>query len=83
MTEPPIRSVEAHRHHILRVNWRNGSATLLNMRPRLEGPRFGVLRSETVWRSVSTDGRTIRWTDERGFPCEMAEYEVNQFASGI
>ena len=83
MTGPPIKSVAAHRNYILRVNWRHGSATLLNMRPSLSSPRFGALRDEEVWRSVTTDGRTIRWVDARGFSYEMAEYEVNQFASGL
>ena len=83
MTEPPIRSVEAHRNYILRVNWRNGSATLLNMRPRLQSPRFAALRDKTVWQSAATDGYTIRWTDSNGYMYDMAEYEVNRFASGL
>ena len=69
--------------YVLRVEWRNGSATLLNMRPRLQSPRFGALRDEAVWKSVTTDGRTIRWIDDMGYSYEMAEYEVNQFASGL
>lgn len=83
MTSPPIRSVAARHGHMLRVVWDNGSITLLNMRPKLKSPRFRALRDEEVWRSVSTDGHTIRWTDRRGFPYEMAEYEVNKFASGL
>ena len=83
MTGPPIKSVAAQKGHVLRVEWRNGSVTLLNMRPMLQSPRFGALRDEAVWKSVTTDGRTIRWTDAMGFPYEMAEYEVNQFASGL
>ena len=65
------------------MEWRNGSATLLNMRPRLQSPRFGTLRDEAVWKSVTTDGRNIRWIDDMGYYYEMAEYEVNQFASGL
>ena len=83
MEGPPIRSVEAGADYILRVNWSSGSATLLNMRPRLQSPRFGALRDEAVWKSVTTDGRTIRWIDDMGYSYEMAEYEVNQFASGL
>ena len=83
MTRPPIKSVVAQRDYILRVEWRSGSTTLLNMRPKLQSPRFGALRDEAVWKSVTTDGRTIRWIDAMGFPYEMAEYEVNQFASGL
>ncbi len=55
MTGPPIKSVAAHRGYILRVEWSNGSATLLNMRPRLQSPRFGALRDEAVWKSVTSD----------------------------
>lgn len=83
MEGPPIRSVEAGADYILRVNWAGGSATLLNMRPRLASPRFIALRDETVWRSVTTDGYTIRWRDAKGYPYDMAEYEVNQFANGV
>ena len=83
MTGPPIKSVAAHRGYVLRVEWRNGSATLLNMRPRLQSPRSGALRDEAVWKSVTTDARTIRWIDDMGYSYEMAEYEVNQFASGL
>ena len=73
----------AQKGHILRVNWANGSATLLNMRPMLQSPRFSAVRDEAVWRSVVTDGRTIRWTDANGYTYDMAEYEVNRFASGL
>ena len=59
------------------------STTLLKMRPKLQSPRFGALRDEAVWKSVTTDGRTIRWIDDMGYSYEMAEYEVNQFASGL
>ena len=83
MTGPPIKSVAAQKGHVLRVEWRNGSVTLLNMRPMLQSPRFAALRDETVWRSVVTDGRTIRWTDANGYTYDMAEYEVNRFASGL
>ena len=83
MTGPPIKSVAAHRGYVLRVEWRNGSATLLNMRPMLQSPRFSAVRDEAVWRSVVTDGRTIRWTDANGYTYDMAEYEVNRFASGL
>ena len=80
---PPIRSVAAQKGHVLRVEWRNGSVTLLNMRPMLQSPRFSAVRDEAVWRSVVTDGRTIRWTDANGYTYDMAEYEVNRFASGL
>ncbi|MGM9607058.1 MAG: hypothetical protein ACI3XJ_06085 [Oscillospiraceae bacterium] len=80
---PPIKSVAAQKGHILRVNWASGSVTLLNMRPMLQSPRFATLRDEAVWRSVVTDGRTIRWTDAEGYTYDMAEYEVNRFADGL
>ena len=83
MTGPPIKSVAAQKGHVLRVEWRNGSVTLLNMRPMLQSPRFSAVRDKTVWRSVVTDGRTIRWTDANGYTYDMAEYEVNRFASGL
>ena len=83
MTGPPIKSVAAHRGYVLRGEWRNGSGTLLNMRPMLQSPRFSAVRDEAVWRSVVTDGRTIRWTDANGYTYDMAEYEVNRFASGL
>lgn len=83
MTGPPIKSVVAQRDYILRVEWRSGSTTLLNMRPKLQSPRFSAVRDEAVWRSVVTDGRTIRWTDANGYTYDMAEYEVNRFASGL
>lgn len=73
MTGPPIKSVAAHRGYVLRVEWRNGSATLLNMRPILQSPRFAAVRDEMVWRSAVTDGYTY----------DMAEYEVNRFADGL
>ena len=83
MTGPPIKSVAAQKGHILRVNWASGSVTLLNMRPVFQSPRFAAVQDKAVWRSVVTDGRTIRWTDAAGYTYDMAEYEVNQFASGL
>ena len=78
MTGPPIRAVTAQRDHVLR-----GSITLVNMRPSLEEARFAPLRDEEVWRSVTTDGHTIRWTDGAGRTYDMADHEVCRFASGL
>ena len=83
MTGPPIKSVAAQKGHILRVNWASGSVTLLNMRPVFQSPRFAAVQDKAVWRSVVTDGRTISWTDAEGYTYDMAEYEVNRFASGL
>ena len=83
MTGPPIKSVAAQKGHILRVNWASGSVTLLNMRPVFQSPRFAAVQDKAVWRSVVTDGRTISWTDAEGYTYDMAEFEVNQFASGL
>ena len=83
MTGPPIKSVAAQKGHVLRVEWRNGSVTLLNMWSMLQSPRFSAVRDEAVWRSVVTDGYTIRWTDAEGYTYDMAEYEVNRFADGL
>ena len=73
----------AQKGHVLRVEWRNGSVTLLNMRPMLQSPRFSAVRDEAVWRSAVTDGYTIRWTDAAGYTYDMTEYEVNRFADGL
>ena len=80
---PPNKSVAAQKGHVLRVNWASGSVTLLNMRPILQSPRFVAVQDEAVWRSVVTDGYTIRWTDAEGYTYDMAEYEVNRFADGL
>ncbi len=48
-----------------------------------QSPVLPPLREAAVWRSVTTDGYTIRWQDEKGYPYDMAEYEVNQFANGL
>ena len=53
------------------------------MRPLLQSPRFAAVQDEAVWRSVMTDGYTIRWTDAEGYTYDMAEYEVNRFADGL
>ena len=73
----------AQKGHVLRVNWASGSVTLLNMRPVFQSPRFAAVQDKAVWRSVVTDGRTIRWTDAEGYTYDMAEYEVNRFADGL
>ena len=83
MTGPSIRAVTAQRDHVLRVVWASGSITLVNMRPSLEEARFAPLRDEEVWRSVTTDGHTIRWTDGAGRTYDMADHEVCRFASGL
>lgn len=83
MAEPFIKSVEPQADYVLRVEWTSGSVTLLDMKPKLTSPRFSPVRDMDVWKSVTTDGYTIRWTDAKGYPYDMAEYEVNQIASGL
>lgn len=80
VTDIFIVSVEPLEDHMLRVNWRGGSITYLNMKPLLNGIRFGALRDEDVWKNVTTDGRFITWISKYGTEIDMAEYEVHAFA---
>ncbi|WKY48999.1 DUF2442 domain-containing protein [Eubacteriaceae bacterium ES3] len=70
MTE--IKAVKAKENYQLEVNLTNGSMITLNLKPKLETIRFGLLRDEAFFQRAETDGRVISW----GNKVELSTSEV-------
>ncbi|MBS7525236.1 MAG: hypothetical protein PWP51_2916 [Clostridiales bacterium] len=58
-----VKILEVHpkAKHQLEVLLDNGSSITLNLAPKLQTIRFGLLSDETFFRRVETDGTVIHW----------------------
>ncbi len=45
----------------LHILFETGSTATVNLRPKFHTARFCPLQEESVWNSVRTDGRFVRW----------------------
>ena len=70
MTE--IKEVRPRADYQLEVLLTNGGSVTLNLRPKLETIRFGLLRDEAFFKQAETDGTVIRW----GNKVELSASEV-------
>ena len=70
MTE--IKEVKPRENYQLEVLLSNGGSVTLNLKPKLETIRFGLLRDEAFFHSAETDGTVIRW----GNKVELSAGEV-------
>jgi hypothetical protein len=69
-----ITKVEPLENYCLEVQLENGSSVILSLRGRLGTVRFGLLKDEVFFRSVTTDGNCIRW----GNKIELSISEIFQ-----
>ena len=70
MTE--IKEVRPRADYQLEVQLSNGGSVTLNLKPKLQTIRFGLLRDEAFFRRAETDGTVIRW----GNKVELSSSEV-------
>jgi hypothetical protein len=70
MTE--IKEVRPRADYQLEVLLSNGGSVTLNLKPKLQTIRFGLLRDEAFFRRAQTDGTVIRW----GNKVELSAGEV-------
>ncbi len=59
-----IKEVKPREDYQLEVLLTNGGSITLNLKPKLETIRFGLLRDETFFKQAETDGTVIRWDDK-------------------
>ncbi|MDO4540838.1 MAG: hypothetical protein Q4B48_07060 [Syntrophomonadaceae bacterium] len=57
----PIAYVEPLEDGILRVTFKSGNMTEIDMKPRMEAIRFRPLKIPEVWKSADTNGGLIHW----------------------
>jgi len=53
--------IHTKENYRLEVTLDNGSSILLNLKPKLDTLRFGLLRDEAFFRCAKTDGHVIHW----------------------
>ena len=53
-----VKLREDYQHELLLTN---GGSIILNLKPKLENIRFGLLRDEVFFRQAETDGMVICW----------------------
>ena len=56
-----IKEVTPKEDYRLEVTLDNGSAIILNLKPKLNTLRFGLLRDAEFFRCAETDGSMISW----------------------
>ncbi len=69
-----IAKVKPLEDYCLVVQLENGSSVILSLRSRLGTVRFGLLKDQDFFRSVTTDGNCIRW----GNKIEISVSEIFQ-----
>ena len=69
-----ITKVKPLENYCLEVQLDNGSSVILSLRSRLGTVRFGLLKDEVFFHSVTTDGSCIRW----GNKIELSISEIFQ-----
>ncbi|WP_027399890.1 DUF2442 domain-containing protein [Anaerovorax odorimutans] len=67
-----IKEVHPREDYQLEVSLTNGGSITLNLKPKLETIRFGLLKDAAFFRRVETDGTVIRW----GSKVELSTSEV-------
>ena len=82
MKGQPIKSVEPLDDGVLKITFDAENCVTLDMKPKFNGFRFGVLENPTIWLSVDTDGGFVHWY-KNGVPvAELAYNEITQMILG-
>jgi hypothetical protein len=59
-----IEKAVAREEYRLEVVLDSGSTIILNLESKLSTARFSMLREESFFKKVSTDGNFVRWDDK-------------------
>ena len=66
----------------VQVEFATGNTAIINMKPRISGFRFGVLKNQMVWRSAAVDGDFRLWYKDGMTVAEMAYSEIMEMIVG-
>lgn len=77
-----IKDVEALENGTLKVIFETGNAITLDMTPRLDTSRFGILKNEHVWNTADTDGTFVHWYQDDMDVVELSYDELMQMTVG-
>ena len=78
----PITQVESLSDGILQVSFDTGNSVMLDMKPRFNNFRFGVLQRSDVWKTADTDGAFIYWYRDDMAVAELAYNEIIKMILG-
>lgn len=78
----PITQVEPLADGILRVIFDTGNFVIVDMKPRFNSFRFGVLQWPEVWETADTNGAFVYWYRDRMAVAELAYNEIVKMTLG-
>jgi hypothetical protein len=81
MKESPISGVTAREDGILQVCFNTGNLIFLNMKPKFNSYRFGILSNTKIFLSAVTDGNFIRWYKDKMVVAELGFREIIKWCS--
>ena len=82
MRGKPITKVEPLEDRILRVTFDTGNSVTIDMKPKLENYRFGVLQNPAIWETADTDGSFVHWYKNGIAVVELAYNEIMKMTLG-
>lgn len=82
MKGQPIIQVEPLENGIMRVVFDTGNCVTMDMKPRFNSFRFGVLENPHVWKTADTDGSFIYWYKNGMTVAELAYNEIIKMTLG-
>lgn len=78
----PISKVTAREDGVLLVNFDSGNSVALDMKPRFNAYRFGVLSNPSIFASADTDGNFVRWYKDTLVVAELGFREIIKMLLG-
>lgn len=82
MKGQPIKTVEPLKDGVLKVAFDTGNCVTVDMKPKFQGFRFGVLQNPDVWLTADTDGCFVHWYKNKAPVAELAYDEIMQMILG-
>ncbi len=59
-----IKAIKIKEDYQLEIQLSNGGSIMLNLKPKLETIRFGLLKDKAFFKHAETDGTVIRWDNK-------------------
>ena len=82
MKGAPILEVEAQEDGVLLVRFDSGNSVSLDMKPKFNAYRFGVLSNPEVFASADTNGDFIYWYKDGMVVAELGFGEIMKMVLG-
>lgn len=82
MKAMPILEVEAQENGVLLVTFKSGNRVSVDMKPKFNTYRFGVLSDPKIFAGADTDGNFVHWHKDGMVVAELSFGEIIKIVFG-